>query len=321
LTLVVARKGPGSITAVADTKLAPENQREWSFADQSNKIICLAQGWCLAYAGNIAYAEGVARQFLTRTDLSFSELRNALSLANQQSIDAGSAADFLLFSSPAASIHKFSEGKHTRTANSAWIGTTTAFSKFQEVIHFPGESHPLLGNASDDPTRMVIVDSHLKSQDDDGRDEALLNRMRRALGAVIDDDTIPDVGGFTVSLFIDSRGRNFWPEVAMYPTAKIPPSPIRDQMFGTAQSGDYNYELIAGRDGRSNFLAVYFRLTERAMIFHAESELPQGNMIGELPANLVHDILEARFGVPVWRVLLSKKSDGSYGISSVGYPY
>jgi hypothetical protein len=326
MTLVVARKTSKAIVVVCDTKLTPHDGDQWSQANDScNKVTCLASGWCIAFAGNVTYAEIVVKAFFHRESVTFGELCDACVRLNKESIANESSTDFLLISGfPLLTIFKVASGKCGRCASGSWIGEQAAFSVFQEVMHLaPTQKYTSkTGTVLEDPLSMSISETHLRRPGDDETAENLRSRMSRSMAVAIADETIPSVGGYPINLMLDRLGINVMPILVFHRSTYFPDTPDRNSLYGAIASGDFNYSLMAGSHARSNFVAIYFRQSMSALVMRPwDGGLSYGKFVPDLTIAECREKLQTMFNVSIWQGTAELQADGAHHLSSVGYPY
>jgi len=207
-------------------------------------------------------------------------------------------------------------------ASAAWIGDANAFSIFQEIFHLPdGAGHPLLRPRNDAMAGLDLEESNLRQPGDDERPEQLKNKMMKAIRAVIEDNNTPSVGGFSICLFIDKHGRSFWPRISVNLNSQSASTPGRDLIYGWAETGDFNYSVMIGKNPEDNFVAFYFRLTQRALVFRCwDDELPYGKFFEVGPPDECHDALEKMFALPIWSLVMERGASGAYELRDRGAP-
>lgn len=318
MTLIVAKRLGDTLIALSDTKLSSSTGEVWSLTSQANKLVCIGAGWIVGYAGNTYFADQCLRSIRVDADLGFSEMRDVLLSSHLESRShRNEDTDFLLISSSTLSMHKISDGRSMRQeGNTAWIGDQPAFSKFQAMFHLSDEQHLALPKSRFELPGGLNIHNKIV----DAVREDIHRRTKRALEAVISDRVVSSVGGFPITLVV-RRGRcHFWPSVervAANPYPTIAASSGRDPVFGESDTGDFNYEIIVSADAGSNTLAVYFRLTEKALVFRRwDGGIPFAAIVDELPPETAEHDLAARFGENMWRSRFERDASGTYVMSS-----
>ncbi|SNY92519.1 hypothetical protein [Flagellimonas pacifica] len=170
MTLIVAKINGHNIKFVSDSKVTDQSSVRNNPLAGNLKALILHPETCLAYAGNIHYAEILLDDFFSGKIKDFKQLANRCAQLN---LESNNTTDFLigtLFNNKPA-IYKFSDGQMSLDYQDLWIGDKIAFNKYQSEYY---------SSSAKDKNPFV--------------------RMSLAFKKVIDDEKIPSVSDFQISV-------------------------------------------------------------------------------------------------------------------------
>jgi hypothetical protein len=305
MTLVVARRDGDAIITVADTKLFPELDQRWTLSSQANKIICLDERWLLAYAGNAYWVDKTLRA-IKLTTIRFEFIRDLLSRMNIDSRANGSEAEFILINTITLQMYKFSSGRFDRVhTNATWLGSKNAFEKYQQLHDLASKSPPSNELPSYGEGGMAISPEVI-----DEKRERLHSRITKIFKFLMEDSTIPEVGGFTISAIIHGGTVRFWPRSAgllSVPPGGLPPEHLRDSFFGDAAYGDFQYDIATSWNPTDNVVAVIFRAIRKALVFRQwDDALPYAKIVDEISDQTPTEDLKKLLNCQLWSIELKR---------------
>ncbi|QDL98944.1 hypothetical protein FLL57_17230 [Rhodopseudomonas palustris] len=314
MTLVVVKRVQDFLLIVSDTKLTDPTRCKWTPLDQSLKVVNIDSNWVVAFAGNTYFADVALKQFSGSP--AFHTASEILLSAHKESRrNPDGETDFLLISVRTAAIHVFKGGICNRsTCNTTWIGDGLAFDRFQRS--FVPTGNPKKGDVSNivrfergtRAIRPAIVNDAVHQ---------ICTRTSCAMADVIQDSSIPSVGGFPITLVIGHERAQLWPELSALfakPNPDISPSAERDILFGEARTGDYNFEVIPAQIPSHNALAIYFRNANYCLLFRRwDGGISFARPIREVTSEKIEQRLARECNCAFWRINVRKET-GGYGI-------
>jgi hypothetical protein len=318
MTLIVAKHIREVTIVVSDTKLSPHSNASWRWSDQANKIVCVSKDWAVGFAGN-TYVVDAALKSLPQNPR-FDDLKTVLLDAHQQSLSFDDPTDFLLLSVRTQAIHRIASGQiKKQEGGTAWIGETKGYSIFQGQYHarLAAEATPHEGGISFEPgTRGV--QPQIVSADVDRLHTHASNSLRGA----IEDSATASVGGVPLTFVIAKGNQTFWPNASGLFTSPAPvihASRNRDILFGEAQTGDFNYEVMVSEDSLKNVVAVYYRNARTMLIFARwEGGIPFGKVFSDVDYADAASFASEQCGASIWRVKIEQASSNVYTVDADG---
>jgi len=172
------------IITVSDTKLTYEHLDRNNPKDGTIKSIIITPQISVSYAGDIHFAELALKGIGTNSDVDFIK-RTLLSFHISSDLNT----DFILSKGgKTPCLYVFKNGEMTK-ATIDWIGSSEGFNRFQKAFN--------------DPTNGPIIEgvnfNIIKMPDEfDHNFNEVTEKMIFAMKEVIEDTTIPEVGGFFV---------------------------------------------------------------------------------------------------------------------------
>ena len=186
MSLVVALIEPEFIVISGDTRLVKYDEPVSNIFNGSLMVVVISKFLCVAYSGNSKYGENTIKTAIASKN--FNEVVQILKSASEINDDGESDASFIVASSASDNrcLKRIVEGKVTTiTGGEAWIGDGAAYMAFQQHLN----------NLSFSPASPGVPDFiHKKS------------RFTQALSAVINDESIVNVGDIQVTASDDGKG-------------------------------------------------------------------------------------------------------------------
>ncbi len=249
MSLAVARQINGIITILSDTHLTnPVRKPRQRLVQGVIKSRILNDSLCVSFAGIKHWAKvglsAVEKQPLAAAD----EVAATLLRIHEQS---SQSTDFLIAAAdPQPRLIEITNGQ-AKTVVTSWLGS--AFS------HFQGYATGAL-TPPDIPLNTFEIQALQTPEGPRGETDPDYEKRMTALRYVIEDSSVPEVGGFAVPVGLH-QGRFQYMEYTMVLT-----HPIRFDLmpqefvvpFGTAAEGGYGFNLMPDPTSGSNGLAVYF---------------------------------------------------------------
>jgi hypothetical protein len=190
MSLLVAFKTDDNVLIVSDTRITPLDGRRSSFTNDSLKVVVLNTKIVVGFAGSIVIGLCGIRECasLLREGHTGETLLAAL---QQLTAKERSAVDFLVaHAGEGFQLARIRDGVIERELPAAWIGDSEAYNRFQEVR--------LTSDPGEELHRPNLTTTQFE-----------LQRMRRAMRAVIEDPSIGSVGSFCVSVVYDKNKNGF----------------------------------------------------------------------------------------------------------------
>src|SRR6266436_951061 len=135
MSLVVANLSASGCFVVGDTKLTSSLGEKISPTQGMMKIAIVSPSLCVAFSGNVYFADRALKTIRSQASASQSEI---IQLLIQFHMDSARETDFLVAfaTSPNPSLFEIKNGRVSETG-SAWIGDQGAFDAYQERFHDP----------------------------------------------------------------------------------------------------------------------------------------------------------------------------------------
>jgi hypothetical protein len=238
MSLVVARKTPGTVRVISDIRVTRfgDDVRN-GYASGALKAIIISPNLCIAYAGVIRVALSAIRYAASRSE-DFEFVANTLSATNE--------VEFIL--ATRGEICCIKNGQLSRGLENAWIGDKDAFAVFQRNYHAPCE-----------PSR---IEEFLESGE--AADLRVATRMTTGMRAAIQDSTVHSVGVDDITVVVRPGGFAYKEksELRASPLPAILPAGFAGGVipadFGSAKRGAFSYSVMTPRDAGIGAVAFYF---------------------------------------------------------------
>jgi Tetratricopeptide repeat len=237
---------------MADTHLTdPENGQRSRPLEGLIKTVVLSDKLAVSFAGSLYWAEKALAEVddARKGAVDVQVLVDILSRVHEMS---GRKTDFLI--AEAGNTPGLIEVKNGRAHSvvASWLGSWHGFERFQGFA-----TGALLPKRQ--PTNTVAFEVFKVPEASPGEVCESYSGLVNAMRSVIDDETIPEVGGFVVPVGIhDGRfAYMHYATVLTNPIAfdKMPPEFVVH--FGTVEEGGYGFNLIADRTSGAKGMAVY----------------------------------------------------------------
>lgn len=213
------------------------------------KTVVLTDSLCISFAGNVHWATDALRELSL---LGLQGPDDVASVLLRVHNDSKCSTDFLVASAtPDSRLIEIKSG-YMKPVVASWLGSGPAFERFQGFATGAlSVAPPPTGAASFGLVRIPDCES-----EESGR---VYSSLFNAMCAVIDDGSIPEVGGFTVPVGFHHGKFEYMDYAAvltnpiqwdlMPKTCAIP--------FGTAEQGGYAFNLMSAQPSSTAGLAVY----------------------------------------------------------------
>lgn len=184
---------------------------------------------------------------------------------------------------------------------SAWVGSQTAFSRFQRYMLEPGQLDPPPRPPSD--AAVVRLETIRVPRGDDAAG-SILPRLKKAMARVIADSDIEDVGGIVTIVANDESSFKFMDYVDFL-THAIPLEHIPAQMApvpaGTVAQGGYSFNFMRGvANGHVEVAAIYFKQGRFGFVYLPENGgFARPHPVTDVSAVDFVDHARERYGVEV----------------------
>jgi hypothetical protein len=271
MTLVLARIVQGAIFLVGDTKLILERTKEKVSTTRGVlKTKVVSDGLAVSFAGNQYIADN-ALQSLHKADNVDGVLDHLLKA--HRSTRNEDSADFIVSSlEPLPVLYSVKDGTVVRS-DVAWIGSGEGFRLFRAYELGEREIKPKsLGGAW-----LRIVQLAAGSEEPPPGIETY-TRMLSSMNEVVDDEELPDVGGFAIPL-IGWNGKFSYMGYADVRTHPLQFEPgVGVVPFGTAEEGGYALDVVPFGDNRG--VSSYFVQGDFGILYRdADGGWPKAQLV------------------------------------------
>lgn len=241
---------------VGDTKLTPiegdlNNKYTGNPLDGVIKIIVVNSNLCVCFAGDISPAEEAYREIRD-----FHSAQHVFTVVQRHSMSG--TTEFLVCSGNPLRIFKVSKGI-VHEEESSWIGSARAFERYQG--YFLKKIDPPFAG----PTLMAVEPTFVKP-------DSPLAKVAAALDHVIGDGSIPEVGGFRVSVHWLNGSFQYKGYIRSYQgiisinAATHSGQSIIPIGLGSPQEGAYNINFF-GSDSAFKYAAVHIREGKLGLVY------------------------------------------------------
>lgn len=279
MSLIIARKIENTIILLSDTKLTYSDGIERKLPKHSTvKVFQHSKSICVAFAGDCYFAN-VAFQQITK-DKKLNEIEEILLESHRQS---NGQTDYIVISLNPHEIIEIKNNLINRVSNS-WIGSKRGFSKFQANYQSPLIKEPNITRIGaielPDNASQTVTDSYSKFF------ESFYN--------VIEDDSIPEIGGFLIPVCSKKDVFVFPSYVDVYrkPLEEDEFVPNSSISFGNAEMGSYIVNFLGGN---VNGIAIHLTVGGFGIIYERlESGLMKPQIIKLDEINFQDYLIETR---------------------------
>jgi tetratricopeptide (TPR) repeat protein len=271
VSLIVARQAGPHIVRVGDTHLTDPLGSERASALQGIiKIRILSDTLCVSFAGSLYWAEVGFAELENLGAVTIEAVTDILVKVHQ---DSSRSTDFLVTTTmPSLELLQVKDGQ-VRPVSVSWIGSEAAFKRFQEYATGALAAHPQLENT-------VSLSAFRIPEATSGESNELYGQLMNAVRLVIEDSSLPEVGGFTVPVR-SHKGKFEYMDYATVLTHPIQFDLMPSEFvvpFGTAEEGGYAFNLMSDRVSSMKGLAVYALQGRYGVAF-----VPRGGLLRPLP--------------------------------------
>lgn len=269
MSLIVARKIRNAYIIVGDSRLLDPKQGSISLPrDSVIKSLIIAPDFCVSFAGSLSFANDAIRGFKYEwlKDSTQSKIIDHFFTIHS---DSNRQVDFILvWNEPINRLVQIKDGSYSDTISS-WVGDAIAFERFQKAF---------LSNEQHSWQAHTIFTEIVASSNHPDFCSNTLSIMMSAMRIVIEDSSIPSVGGFVVPV-ASHKG-----DIRYIPYLQSQTAPFDANYFdnnesvplGTAEDGYFTMYFIFGHNGRSCHALIYFRQGEFGIAFHPDNNgIPQ----------------------------------------------
>ncbi|MBT1712354.1 tetratricopeptide repeat protein [Fulvivirgaceae bacterium PWU5] len=287
MSLIVCRQHAGELMIVSDTKLTyPSdlypNKQTGNPGDGVIKTVIINPTTCISFAGEIAPAEEVIKTIDASDNLSV--------LKSKLAHYASGETDFILCTlTPEVEIFEIKNGIAVKV-QSSWIGSAHAFNRFQGYyLNNLPEKHQ--------------AGSFMRMEMSPTNGSTKLSGLAAAFDRVIDDEEVPEVGGFRVAVILDNNTFQYQSYVHTY-RANITitidprhPNQIIPITHGTASEGAYMVNFFGTREKTNSHIAVHIHQANLGLMYaRIDGGLPRPTFYKMDEVDFV-EFIKSNFGV------------------------
>lgn len=294
MSLVVARLEGAHLFIISDTHLTdPRGSSHVCLLEGVIKTTVVTDTLSVSFSGSLYWAEvglgEIDRLKGVSTDLELADIVGCLLRIHRQ---CSSMTDFLIGQArPIPTLIEIKNGG-ARSVTTAWIGSAPAFERFQGSMMGALQPFPSPANA-------ISFEAFQVPEPEPDQVSETYFQLLKAMQFVIDDESVPEVGGFVVPVGLH-QGRL---EYMNYATVLT--HPIRfDQMpetftvpFGTAEQGGYAFNLMSERTSSTRGLGAYVLQGRYGVVFTPKSGVLKPSPIRDMSPLEFEETATHQFGV------------------------
>lgn len=204
MSLIVSRIVGNRVIFMGDTKLTFPYFDKKHPKDGVVKITIISPQICIAFAGEVENADKALKEIgqeQSKEKIVETLLKHPINSVQQ--------TDFIICSGkPQLELLEIKHGQ-VKSTTTTWIGSQNAFNNFQKYLHSP----ELLINNIKDVAVFKLTPTPFDSTDEV---KDLYSRMFEAMNGVIEDDSIPEVGGFVIPVIFEQGRFEYLPYTHSY---------------------------------------------------------------------------------------------------------
>lgn len=251
MSLIIARKTIDSIFIFSDTKLTYiDGIERKNPQDGMAKVSLISDEYVIAFAGNCELAKRTFSKINKE-----STLEEILKIFNDSNLYSNGEVEFIVCVNSKNKIYLLKDLLVTET-NNAWIGSLNGFSKFQENYHTKiVEENSTIITAQQIPKNVTEITQNEFS------------KILKSFNKVINDESIPEVGGFIIPI-AKSDGKF---EFMTYGNVYRKPLEIEELInnttvsFTSPEDGGYVINFCGGNE---NYICFYFIFGDFGVIYN-----------------------------------------------------
>ena len=241
MSLIIARKIENAIIILGDTKLTYKDEIERKRPLYGTiKIIRQSEKVAIAFAGDNYFAHLAFQKITPNSDINVIKL-----ILHKSHLDSGQKVDYIIASLNPNNIFEVKNGKIEKV-NQSWIGSVEGFSKFQMYTQKENTITP-------DLTTMKVkeIPKYLTSKSSE-----IYSKLFDAMLDVVNDESIPEVGGFVIPLVSEGFKFKFptYVDVFRKPLEAEEIAINATVSFGNASIGSY---ILNFWGGNNNCIAIH----------------------------------------------------------------
>jgi tetratricopeptide (TPR) repeat protein len=271
MSLIVARRFRDKFIIIGDTRITympiekSTNLKEGlrDIEEGLIKSVIVNSNLCISIAGDIDYA-GEALQEIG-TGKGKNEVLEIVEKIHHKSrlpksYQTDDTSFLVCFGYPIFEMYAVKDGK-TEAVQVGWIGSYSAFNKYQSYFHRPSESQ----NAQ---VTHTFLKAHKLPDEFDQEKQKIYSSMLDSMHEVIEDESITDVGGFAIPIIYESNSFRYTSYVNSYRK----PLDFDSEKFGVinwggAAEGSYTLNLAGSSKA---MIAIHFHQGSLGIIYKRE---------------------------------------------------